>query len=425
MSQLDVLVQQAVGALKANKREEARRILEHVVEQDERHEQAWLWLSGCVDTVDEQIICLQNVLTVNPSNQKARKGLDALQKQKGGPKPGGGTPTSVEWASGATPALGSGKNVQLPTDEEYDSWLDGLRLGGSGDGGVFTGGFNAAPGPFSATPDPYGAAPDPYAMPAESSNSAAPDYDVYNYDAYSYNYDTNQGGAASGTGYDAYGSGTDVDYGDNAYNNNSYDNNAYGNSAPTYDAPAYEAPKTSAPNPFDTYDLSGFNTFGSSGQAPAGPPAAPGYQDAQAGFDAGYGEATSTSAESGGSDPYGTSSGNYDLNSGYNTYETPAPAAPTPRARFGAPAASAPQSDTFNFEEEPYDPNYDPTQALPAGVAMSAPSAGADLRFKVIPEEIQLGSSGGVNVGAMLPVLGLAALNMVSIILLIINLTGS
>ena len=36
-------------------------------------------MSGAVDDKEEQIICLENVLTINPYNEQARRGLAVLQ----------------------------------------------------------------------------------------------------------------------------------------------------------------------------------------------------------------------------------------------------------------------------------------------------------------------------------------------------------
>jgi hypothetical protein len=70
---------QAIAAAKAGRRAEARHLLENILDQDERNEQAWLWLSGVVDDQEDRIICLENVLTINRRNETARKGLAALQ----------------------------------------------------------------------------------------------------------------------------------------------------------------------------------------------------------------------------------------------------------------------------------------------------------------------------------------------------------
>jgi hypothetical protein len=68
----------AIVAAKTGRNVEARALLEAVLEVDERNEQAWLWMSGVVDSDEERIICLENVLTINPRNEAARQGLATL-----------------------------------------------------------------------------------------------------------------------------------------------------------------------------------------------------------------------------------------------------------------------------------------------------------------------------------------------------------
>jgi len=72
------LLQQGIALAKAGRREEARNILLQVVEQDERNESAWLWISGVVDTDDDKAIALENVLTLNPNNEWAKRGLQLM-----------------------------------------------------------------------------------------------------------------------------------------------------------------------------------------------------------------------------------------------------------------------------------------------------------------------------------------------------------
>jgi hypothetical protein len=74
----ETTLRQAVAAAKAGRKTEARHLLETVLDADERNEQAWLWMSGVVESDEERIICLENVLTINPQNQAARKGLAAF-----------------------------------------------------------------------------------------------------------------------------------------------------------------------------------------------------------------------------------------------------------------------------------------------------------------------------------------------------------
>ena len=67
-----------ITAVKNGNRSQGRDLLEKVLEVDERNEQAWLWLSGAVETAEERQICLENVLAINPDNALAKKGLAKL-----------------------------------------------------------------------------------------------------------------------------------------------------------------------------------------------------------------------------------------------------------------------------------------------------------------------------------------------------------
>ena len=67
-----------IAALKAGQRDKARDLLMEAVEHDEENEQAWLWLSGAVDTDEDKRICLENALTLNSDNQAAKRGLANL-----------------------------------------------------------------------------------------------------------------------------------------------------------------------------------------------------------------------------------------------------------------------------------------------------------------------------------------------------------
>ena len=73
------MLNRAIIAAKAGRNAEARQLLEAVLDADERNERAWLWLSGVVDSDEERTICLENVLSINPTNQAARRGLAMLR----------------------------------------------------------------------------------------------------------------------------------------------------------------------------------------------------------------------------------------------------------------------------------------------------------------------------------------------------------
>ena len=75
---VDAMVRAGAEAYKAGKKAEARTLLERAIELDGYNESAWLWLSAVVDSKEEQQTCLENVLTINPNNERARQGLKSL-----------------------------------------------------------------------------------------------------------------------------------------------------------------------------------------------------------------------------------------------------------------------------------------------------------------------------------------------------------
>lgn len=83
-SPISTLLREGIAAVKSGRLEQARTLLMQVIDQDERNEQAWLWLSGAVETDDDRRVCLENVLMLNPNNAAAQHGLAKL-----GPAPAG------------------------------------------------------------------------------------------------------------------------------------------------------------------------------------------------------------------------------------------------------------------------------------------------------------------------------------------------
>ncbi|NOG50305.1 MAG: hypothetical protein HND48_13420 [Chloroflexi bacterium] len=62
----------AIEHLKANERAEARAILRGVIQSNSDFEDAWLWMSLAVDTLDQSAVCLDNALRINPGNARDR-----------------------------------------------------------------------------------------------------------------------------------------------------------------------------------------------------------------------------------------------------------------------------------------------------------------------------------------------------------------
>lgn len=79
-SSTDDLLRQGIAAARSGRKAEAREKLLLVVERDEQNEQAWLWLSGVVESASDRRVCLENVLTINPASAAAQKGLRWLDE---------------------------------------------------------------------------------------------------------------------------------------------------------------------------------------------------------------------------------------------------------------------------------------------------------------------------------------------------------
>lgn len=135
---VEAMVREGIAALKGGKKEEGRILLTKAVELDPYNEEGWLWLSGVVEGQDDQRTCLENVLAINPANDKARKGLDFLSGKPIAPANPAPPPepvqaasvTSVEWDFGATEtsSASSSRSVPEPSPQDYDDWVSGLGL---------------------------------------------------------------------------------------------------------------------------------------------------------------------------------------------------------------------------------------------------------------------------------------------------------
>ena len=132
-SNVDAMVRAGVNAYRAGNKSEARTLLERAIEIDGYSETAWLWLSAVVDTAEEQQTCLENVLVINPVNDRARQGLKSL----------GIDPDSIVTEDTSAPAFedGSFDDYAVPSSsssieysgpqtssEEYDDWVGSLNL---------------------------------------------------------------------------------------------------------------------------------------------------------------------------------------------------------------------------------------------------------------------------------------------------------
>jgi hypothetical protein len=72
----------AIELVKQDEREEARRLLRDLIREDNDFEDAWLWMSVAVDTLDQSGLCLDNVLRINPDNALAASALSRLRESE-------------------------------------------------------------------------------------------------------------------------------------------------------------------------------------------------------------------------------------------------------------------------------------------------------------------------------------------------------
>ena len=61
---------------------------------------AWLWMTQAVNSDDDRIRCLQNVLKINPDNEMAKRGLATLQQKEFSPSDTPAPPQTQSKASG-------------------------------------------------------------------------------------------------------------------------------------------------------------------------------------------------------------------------------------------------------------------------------------------------------------------------------------
>jgi tetratricopeptide (TPR) repeat protein len=75
-------LQRAISLARAGEREQARELFLLIVAEDEQNELAWLWLSGLMERLDDQIIAVENALIINPDNERARRRLNELEAKR-------------------------------------------------------------------------------------------------------------------------------------------------------------------------------------------------------------------------------------------------------------------------------------------------------------------------------------------------------
>lgn len=186
---VNAMVKEAIRILKAGDKAGARALLEQATQLDSYNEQAWLWLSGVVETDEDRLTCLNNVLFINPSNAHAKQGVAMLESKLNASKP--------EY-SVVAPEESPFAELDLPKGENLLDELEMLRAeansgdtsgispftdtdfidDGFDDDAAFTApdfddpfADNNQTGPFSANPFTVDGASDPQALVTEARRS--------------------------------------------------------------------------------------------------------------------------------------------------------------------------------------------------------------------------------------------------------------
>jgi len=106
-----------VDAVKGKRLEEGRDLLYQVIDLDEHNEKAWLWLSGVVEGIDGRIVCLENVLAIDPQHGLAAEGLRYLKSQRRAQGTGEKTARNIRAARDAIDHIRSGRSKVITLRE--------------------------------------------------------------------------------------------------------------------------------------------------------------------------------------------------------------------------------------------------------------------------------------------------------------------
>ena len=118
MMSTEELLLKGIAAAKAKQVGEALALLRQVVELEPDNQMAWLWLAEVVETDEQRIVCVQNVLALNPDNKPAQEGLALLERRIAADKPLSedveGPPQVMTSATAASSEPGNGLAVKPP-----------------------------------------------------------------------------------------------------------------------------------------------------------------------------------------------------------------------------------------------------------------------------------------------------------------------
>ena len=113
--EIQQLLKTGIEAAQSGNKIIARHILEQVVSKDPGNEMGWLWLASVVDTVEERREALQQVLFINPSNERARQAISKLPSTTTASEPERGP--SIAGRLGRAPSVSTTRTTPPPPSQ--------------------------------------------------------------------------------------------------------------------------------------------------------------------------------------------------------------------------------------------------------------------------------------------------------------------
>jgi hypothetical protein len=119
MAESDTILQLGIEAAREGNREEARNLFSLLTRQEPDNVQAWLWLAGVAEGPDQRRVALERVVELDPSNEMAQKGLQAMGVAPSARADERVVPPTVE-----LPPVSSPPARDLTDEERYAAELD-------------------------------------------------------------------------------------------------------------------------------------------------------------------------------------------------------------------------------------------------------------------------------------------------------------
>jgi len=119
MAESDTILQLGIEAAREGNREEARNLFGLLTRQEPNNAQAWLWLAGVAEGPDQRRAALERVVELDPTNEMAIKGLQAM-----GVRPTTRLDESAAPSAEAPPPAASAPAREMTDEERYALELD-------------------------------------------------------------------------------------------------------------------------------------------------------------------------------------------------------------------------------------------------------------------------------------------------------------